>query len=196
VTDEEMELPDDTVFVYVKGSVGNMCHNGYNHYLGCSKTTEEYKGGNGCTVENCFPGITFFQFDNIIFEDEVRIVTPEEFYATFHLDEFYIFKYTNEDCIVKQDGSYETFPSRLISISKIIEARSPYLIKTLQCTVSSWIPVNTQEVLGITVQDNVELKNLCPSVFNQFETVVIKKDCDKEFTECINKVLNKVNKSL
>ena len=188
-TDEEIELPDDIVFVYVNGDVGRGLHHGYNHYMGCSKTTKKYEDRNGCNIYEQFQGITFFSFHNVIFEDNITIVTPEEFYNMFNLGDYYIFRY------VENFGKFlknkEVSPERLVSISKIIEAKSPYLIKTFTCTLSSWIPSFDNEVLGININDNVELFNLLTETKGRVE---VKKNCDKEFTDGINKVLSKVNK--
>ena len=69
VSDYEIEVPDDTVFIYVDGDVGKLLHYGFNHYLAATKSEVKSINYNIANRYTNFPGITFITFDNVIFSN-------------------------------------------------------------------------------------------------------------------------------
>ena len=190
VEEHEIEVPDDIVFIHVDGDIGTILHDGYGHYLGASFNTEfEFKGDYSATRYNEFEGISLFAFNDVIFKDEIKIISSDEFYKKFDLGNYYIFEYTNPG--YKFDSTWEFRKPRLVSISKILRIRSQYLVDVFTVTVSSWMDHSDEEVKGIIKNKNVYLYKLLD---NNFNDVIIKKNADKEFTEAINEVLEEVNK--
>lgn len=186
----EIEIPDDTVFIYVDGDVGDCLYDGYNHYLGATKS--DFSIDNyGVTTYDQFPGLTFIVFNNVIFESEIPIISSKEFYERFDIGNYYIFKSTKEEYKPILDGSklkdFETIPSKPISIGKILSIESPYRVKTFTIFIDSIFGGN---LFSINCEGFVELETLTDDFHLN---VKIKKNCEQEFINYINKVLSLVN---
>lgn len=196
-TDESIELPDDTVFIYKDGDVGQRLYHGFNHYLAATKSKVEVeKEGNGYSIYDQFPGVTFIEFHNCIF-NEIPLISGEEFYNKFQLNNYYIFRSTRPDYVVEWeevDGkpvgkTAKIIPSKPMSITKILSIEGPCRISTLTAHIGSWLGDN-REFYSINKEDFVTLMNLT----NDYHWIVeIKQDCEKEFVEYINKTLSLVN---
>ena len=85
------------------------------------------------------------------------------------------------------------FTARLVSVSKIVGIRSQYLVDAMTCTVSSWMDFDDREVKDFSLNKNVYLSNLLD---DHFGDVVVRKDCDKEYTDALNQVLSVVGKKV
>ena len=186
----EIEIPDDTVFVYVDGDIGDSLYDGYNHYLGATKS--DFSIDNyGVTIYDQFPGLTFIVFNNIIFESEIPIISSKEFYERFDIGNYYIFKSTKEEYKPILDGSklkdFETISSKPVSITKILSIESPYRVKTFTIFIDSVFGGN---LFSINYEEFVELETLTDDFHLN---VKIKKNCEQEFINYINKVLSLVN---
>jgi len=202
VYEREVEVPDDTVFIHVDGDIGPGLHHGFGHYLGGSmQETEDELRCDGLRRYKEFPDITLFAFNNVVFETEINVIQSDEFYSRFDIGSYYIFYYTREKMIPKiiEDGNnitispIKTIPARLVSASKIVSIRSQYLVDAMTCTVSSWLDFDNREVKGISLNKDLFLFNILDENYGD---VVVKKDCDKEYTEAMNQVLSVVGKKL
>lgn len=179
VSDYEIEIPDDTVFIYVDGDVGKLLHNGFNHYLAATKSEVKNINYNIANRYINFPGITFMTFDNVIFESDITIISSEEFYNKFNIGSYYIIKYLS---------SYNTGKYKLLSISKILEIHSHYRIKIFTAHVASWL--NAKEFHGVTIDDSVSLSGLTD---DHFCVCNIVQNAEQEFINAINETLSFVN---
>ena len=74
ISNETVELPDDTVFIFKDGDVGQMKWDGFNHYLAATKSKIELNGESlGFSIYNEFPDITFIQFNHNAFAKNAEI---------------------------------------------------------------------------------------------------------------------------
>ena len=190
VSDYEIEVPDDTVFIYVDGDVGRCLNKGFNHYLGI--TTKKMR--NNYTIYSLYtklPGITFVAFDNVIFESDITIINSEEFYNRFNIGSYYIFKYLapNLEFFYNEKSEKESriIPPKLLSISKILEIKSQNIIKLFTANLNSWI--GDREYNSIIVENYINLDDL----FDDHFKCVIKQNAEQEFINAINETLSFVN---
>ena len=175
VEEHEIEVPEDIVFIHLDGDIGAMLHDGYGHYLGASFDTEfNFKGDYSVRRYNEFEGISLFAFNDVIFKDEIKVISSDEFYKMFDLGNYYIFEYTKSR--YDFDPTFELIKPRLVSISKIVNIRSQYLVDVFTVTVSSWMDHSDQEVKGINKNKNIYLYKLLDDSFNN---VIVKKNADK-----------------
>lgn len=186
----EIEIPDDTVFIYVDGDVGDCLYDGYNHYLGATKSDFSIDSY-GITIYDQFLGLTFIVFNNVIFESEIPIISSKEFYERFDIGNYYIFKSTKREYKPILDGSklkdFETIPSKPLSITKILSIESPYRVKTFTIFIDS---IFGRNLFSINYEEFAELENLTDDFHLN---VKIKKNSEQEFINYINKVLSLVN---
>lgn len=195
VTDEVIELPDDTIFIYKDGDVGDLCYKGFNHYLAATKSEIELENDLSYSVCAEFPGITFIQFDNCIF-DKIPLVSGEEFYNRLQLGNYFVFRSTKGEYEVnwkEVDGrttlhSTEIASPKPISITKILSIEGPYRISVFTVQIRSWS--GDEDLYSIANSNFVDLSSL--TIDTSLE-VRIKRNCAKEFSEYINKVLSLVN---
>ena len=193
-TEESVELPDDTVFIYVEGDVGKRLVNGYNHYLAATKSKVNLDDSIQFEVYDEFPGITFIVFSNIIVESEIPIISGEEFYKKFELDSYYIFRSTREKFRTNYDPEtkiitpYEITPSKPMSVTKILSIGGPYRINIITAHIGSWL--GDKEFLAINTEEFIDLYSLTN---DSHWKVAIKQNCEEEFIEYINKTLKLVN---
>lgn len=187
----EIEIPDDTVFVYVDGDIGDCLYNGYNHYLGATKSNF-FIDSYGVTTYYQFPDLTFIVFNNAKFESEIPIVSSKEFYERFDIGNYYIFRNTKEEAEPIWDGNVivdikTTIPSKPLSITKILSIESPYRIKTFTVFINS---IFEENFFSINYEKFVKFSNLT----NDYHwSLKIEKNCEQEFINYINKVLDLVS---
>lgn len=202
VYEREVDIPDDMVFIHVDGDVGPSLHHGFGHYLGGSiQAVGDDTRCDGLRRYREFPGITLFSFSDVVFETEINIVSAEEFYSRFDIGSYYIFYYTKEraDYQIVEEGNMKVLTPkkiinrRLVSASKIVSIRSQYLVDVMTCTVSSWMDFDNREVKGISLNKDLYLFNLLD---DHYGDVVVKKDCDKEYTDAMSQVLGVVGKKV
>ena len=196
----EVEVPDDTVFIHVDGDIGQGLHQGFGHYLGCSvQEVGDCGRCDGLRRYMEFPGITLFSFNNVVFETDISIIPAAEFYSRFDIGSYYIFRYTRSraEYVVIDEGDElpyvptEIIPARLVAVSKIVGIRSQYLVDAMICTVSSWLDCDNRDAKAISFNKDLNLFNILD---DNYCDVVVRKDCDREFTEAINQVLGVVGK--
>lgn len=194
ISNKTVELPDDTVFIFKDGDVGQMKCDGFNHYLAATKSKIELNDESlGFSIYNEFPDITFIQFNNVVFESEIPIISGEEFYKRFELDTYYIFRSTRENFRTEfgKDGTISIvnrISSKPISVTKILSIDGPYRLNIITAYINSWL--SDKEFLSINTEEFVSLMNLT----NNFHlNVEIKRNCEEEFIEYINKTLKLVN---
>lgn len=181
----EIEVPDDIVFVYVDGDIGNCLYDGYNHYLGATKSnfsTSKF----GITIYDQFPGLTFIVFNNVIFKSEIPIISSKEFYERFDIGNYYIFRNTKTEPIWNGNKIVD-IKTKPLSITKILSIESPYRIKTFTVFINSIFKGN---FFSVNYEEFEEFGNLTDDYHWNLK---IEKNCEQEFINYINKVLSLVS---
>lgn len=188
-SNETIELPDDTVFIYKKGDIGNSCHIGYNHYLAATKSKFKHDNKITCTVIS-IQEITFVIFNDVLFESKIPLISGKEFYKKFELDTYYIFNSRVEDVKFNPEtNKFDIVPSKLMSITKILSIEGPYFVKVISAYINPWL--GDREFLCIRVEEFLSFYKLIAN--NSHLKVEIKKNCEQEFIDAINKTLELVN---
>lgn len=186
----EVEIPDDTVFIYVDGDIGESLYDGFNHYLGATKSKiEELNTYYGVCLYNEFPDITLISFNNVIFESEIKIISSKEFYEIFDIGNYYIFRSTKERVLPifgeeKVIKDIEVIPSKPISVTKILSIESQNRITTFTAHINSWL--GNKQFPSIIIEDFISLLNLTNDIHWKIE---IKRNCEQEFINYINQTL-------
>lgn len=204
-----VEVPDDTVFIYKDGDIGQTLHQGCNHYIGASYQRMKEKFMKVGSRAFDFDDLTFYILSDVKLITEIPLIGSDEFYNRFHLDKYLIIHYTegyvnfskmsgiydiNDNSIKANDPShidisciYDVIEPRVSSYHKILSIEGPYCLKTLDVVVSSWIATCEQDILSIMINNYQEL----PRMLNDFHIRIdIKQDDGKILNDAINKVLN------
>ena len=204
VTEETLIIPKDMKLLYRNGSIGNFCHTGHNHYLGCLKNPSDEVSdsimNNRCACHYYFGNLQFFIFSNIKFVDETpKFYTSEEFLNEFELDKYCIefqtegYYKTNKELITSYKGHpiinldfANWVDGKTTQIYKITKIEGPYDVRVFR--VQNHSEITDTEYYSIEEITRIDLSRFCESYKN---SPLIYKNDDSKFENMIKNVLNR-----
>lgn len=208
-------LPENVKFTYNNGDIGNMCHNGHNHYISFIRLSDydfdirqeltdlnqwlyTYKFGND---------LLLLKIDNILFIDEVPLYNSyKEMMDEFELYKYYIIQ-SKKDMFDEEKFKelYNIIPSlldwsetnmnsclikgKIFQISKIIAIRGPYSVKMFSIANGNYF--DDRHTYSMMLHDGIDITHIIQDLTNN-SIVTVKKHQEELFEEMKNNVLKQI----
>lgn len=182
----EINLPNDIVFLHDPKEIGPILYSGAHHYLGVSKDVNFNVNKNimnGVRINKDWPGIVFYSFNNCKIEEDIPLITGEDFYKQYELDTYYILHY-----------SINYREKKLFAIDKILDFNTQYNARLFSVSIAPWVACSDAEVKMINVRQCDDIIRY--SQYDEFDNIVqnvVMRYQEDLFKECMNTVLGTGN---
>lgn len=208
-------LPENVKFTYNDGDIGDVCHNGHNHYISFIRLSD-YNFDIRKELTNLNRWLHIYKFGNdlillklvdILFIDDVPLYSSyQEMMDEFELDKYYIIQ-SKKDMLDEEKfiELYNRQPSlldwsetdmnnclikgKIFQISKIIAIRGPYSVKMFSIANGNYF--DDRPTYSMMLHDGIDITHIIQDLTNN-SVVTVKKHQEDLFEEMKNNVLKQI----